>query len=360
MLKRKFIRGIYMGEIKILILTNYYQEGASSRYRSFNYKKYFLQNGINPTYLPLFFDGYVKTLYLKKKISNLKKIGCILNRIKYIALNKRKYDHIIIETELGKFLPFFIEYFLLKGVSYSLDYDDNPNLTYYKNIFFKFIYKNKIKKLCQEAKFVTVGNKWYYEEIKTNNLKYLPTVIDIDKYYITSNKNIEKLTIVWIGSPSTEKYLDLIIEPLKKVSLKYNFELKLIGSNKKIEGINIKNIKWSEESEVKEISESDIGIMPLENTYWEKGKCGFKLIQYMACGLPVIASPSPANNEIIKHGENGFIANNINEWEKCLLQLLNNKSLRNNMGKISRELIENKYTYQVQCRKYMYLLKEEM
>lgn len=343
--------------MKVLILTNYFREGPSSRYRSFNYEKYFLKNNIDVTYLPLFFDGYVKRLYLRKKVSILLKVTCVLKRVCYIIFNKKKYDHMIIETELVKFFPFFLEKILLKGVRYSLDYDDNPNLTYHKNKFFNFFYGNKIEKLAKGAEFVTVGNKWYFNEIKTNNLKYLPTVIDRNKYFITENKNKSKITIVWIGSPSTEKYLKLIEKPLKKISIKYDIELKLIGSKKKIEGINIKSIEWSEESEVMEISKSDIGIMPLENNYWEKGKCGFKLIQYMACGLPVIASPSPANNEIVKHNLNGFIVESDKEWEECLERLVINEELRKNMGIVSREIIEEKYSYQIQSKNYILNLK---
>ncbi|MGL4654242.1 glycosyltransferase family 4 protein [Cetobacterium sp.] len=344
-----------MEEIKILALTNYYEEGPSSRYRSFNYEKYFLLNGIKIEYFPLFFDGYVKRLYSKEKVNTFYKIYCILKRIVYILHNKKKYNHIIIETELIKYAPLFFEKFLLKGASYSLDYDDNPNLIYKKNKIFKILYGQKILKLAKNARFITVGNKWFYKEIKTENIVYLPTVIDIDKYYITEKKKNNTLIIVWIGSPSTEKYLDIIKTPLKELSLKYDFELKIIGSEKKIEGVNVRNIKWEQETEIKEISNSDIGIMPLENTFWEKGKCGFKLIQYMACGLPVVASNSPANKEIVNG--NGFILNEEKEWTIKLEKLLIDKELRKEMGKESRRIIEEKYTYQVWGKRYSQLIK---
>lgn len=344
--------------MKILILTNYYEEGPSSRYRSFNYKKYFLKNNIIPEYKPLFDNGYVKNLYSKNKNNKMKKIKNLIKRVIFLLKNKKKYDHIIIETEVVKFFPYFLEWLLLKGSSYSLDYDDNPNFTYKKNKVLNMIYGNKINQLAKNAKFVTVGNKWYYKEIKGSNLKYLPTVIDKDKYFVNVNKKNKKIVIVWIGSPSTEKYLELIKEPLKKISFKYDTELKLIGSNKKMDGINIKNIKWDEKTEIKEISNSDIGIMPLEDTYWEKGKCGFKLIQYMGCGLPVIASPAPANEEIIVREENGFIAKNEKEWYEYLEKLIEDNTLRKKMGRNSRKIVEDRYCYQVWGNRYAKMIRE--
>lgn len=346
-----------MEEIKkILILTNYYEEGPSSRYRSFNYKNYFERNGLKVEYCPLFFNGYVNNLYLKKKNKILLKVLDILKRIIYIIRNKKKYNHIIIETELIKFLPFFIEKFLLKETSYSLDYDDNPNLTYKKNRILDIVYGKKIEKLSKEASFVTVGNKWYFEEINSENLEYLPTVIDLKKYFVLKKNNQKIITLVWIGSPSTEKYLDILEEPLKKLSKKYKIQLKIIGSNKKLKDVEVVNIKWCKETEILEIAKSDIGVMPLESTDWEKGKCGFKLIQYMACGLPVIATNSPANLEIIN--KNGFIINKLHEWEEKLEILIRDKTLRKKLGEKSREIIKNKYTYQVWGDRYSNKIKK--
>ncbi|MGL4509825.1 glycosyltransferase, partial [Cetobacterium sp.] len=267
----------------------------------------------------------------------------------------KKYDHIIIETELVKFFPYFIEKIILKNTSYSLDYDDNPNLTYKKNKLFKLLYGNKINNLSREAKFVTVGNKWYYEEIESSNLYYLPTVIDLNVYSKNRNKDNKNIVIVWIGSPSTEKYLNLIEKPLQNLSKKFRIQLKLIGSKKKIQGVDTLNLEWKEEREVLEISNSDIGIMPLEDTDWEKGKCGFKLIQYMACGLPVVASSAPANLEIISG--NGFIVKNIEEWEKKIEFLIKDSLTREEMGKKSIEIIKKRYTYQVWGKKYSEKIK---
>lgn len=343
---------------KLLYLTKYEKEGASSRYRSFNYEIY-LQKEFDLKYKPLFYEGYVKNLYSNKKNEKIKVFFCYLKRVLYLMKNKKKFDFVIIEKELFQYCPYFFERWLLKNINYIIDMDDNPKSKYFKYNLLKSIYGQKINKLVKYSKFTTVGNKWYFEEFREGNLKYLPTVIEKEKYYITKNKANKKIIIVWIGSPSTEKYLYLIKKPLENLSKKYNFTLRIIGGTQKIEGISCEILKWTEELESKLISESDIGIMPLYNGYFEKGKCGFKLIQYMASGLPVIASPSPANNEIIDQGINGYIAENIENWEKYLEKLIKFKELRIKFGENSRKKVEENYTYGITSKKLIELFNED-
>jgi len=135
---------------------------------------------------------------------------------------------------------------------------------------------------------------------------------------------------------------------------------KIIGSKYTIKDINLINITWTEENEVVEVSNSDIGIMPLEETIWEKGKCGLKLIQYMACGIPVVASPSPANIEIVDHGGNGYIANNNTEWYNYLETLITDFALRKRMGERARQKIESNYSYQIFGDKYCKIIQDNV
>lgn len=347
--------------MNILFLTKYYSEGPSSRYRSYNYKDFFEKEGIKVEYKPLFYNGYVKNLYSNKKNSKIKIIFSFLFRIYFILKNKKKYDHIIIEKEILPYFPYFIEKFLLKDKSYSLDFDDNPKYRYSKNRILKILYGNKIDLLVHSAKFVTVGNKWYFDDFEYNkNFVYIPTVIDIDKYKIKNYfiKN-DMVQIVWIGSPSTQNNLFLIKDALEKICEKYpNVKFNFIGSNIRLSNINYENIEWSEEREVELIKTNDIGIMPLKDGYWEKGKCGFKLIQYMGCGLPVIASAVSANKEIVDHGYNGFLVENVNDWFKYLETLILYSKARKEMGIKGRKKIETQYSYQKISKIYLKLLIE--
>lgn len=346
--------------MKILFLTKYYSEGASSRYRYYNYETYFKKNKIEVTYKPLMYDGYVKNYYMNKKKSKIKLLKDVFYRIFYIILNKRKFDHIIIEKELVMYCPYFIEKFLLKKTRYSLDFDDNPNAPYFKNKFINKLYRNKINNLVKNSYICTVGNKWYFQEFKYQNLRYLPTVVDITKYEKKTHYMIDEcINIVWIGSKSTVKYLKIVEPILQELSQKYNIKLKLIGANIFLEKIKVEYINWNEEIEAIEILKSDIGIMPLKEDYWEKGKCGFKLIQYMASGLPVVASPSPANEEIVEQYVNGYIAKTNEEWKIALEKLIININARKDMGNINRDKIEKKYSYQVWGNKYVNYIKGE-
>ena len=346
--------------MNILFLTKYHSEGPSSRYRSYNYKNFLEKEEIQIEYKPLFYDGYVKNLYANKKNSKIRIIFSFLFRIYFVLKNKKKYDHIIIEKEMLPYFPYLIEKFLLKDKNYSLDFDDNPKYRYTKNRILKFLYGSKIDLLAYNANFVTVGNKWYFDDFRYNkNFVYIPTVIDIDKYKMKNySMQNDMVQIVWIGSPSTQNNLFLIEDVLKKICEKYpNVKFNFIGSSIKLSKVNYKNIKWSEEKEVELIRENDIGIMPLKDGYWEKGKCGFKLIQYMGCGLPVVASAVSANKEIVKHGYNGFLVEKGKDWFKYLEKLILNKKQRELMGKNSKNIVEDNYSYQKIYKEYMKIIK---
>ena len=140
-------------------------------------------------------------------------------------------------------------------------------------------------------------------------------------------------TIGWIGSPGTSKYLMLIEDVLKELSIDKDFRINLIGAHKiNINGVNINYIKWDENTEVEEISKFDVGIMPLPDNPWERGKCGFKLIQYSSCNIPVIGSSIGVNKDIIINGVNGFQANSTDEWIKYIRLFKQDKKLSLKMG----------------------------
>lgn len=344
-----------VNKLNVLFLPKYSAKGASSRYRFYNYEKWFQKEGIIVTYKPLFGDDYIKYLYAgKSSRKNIIGILSMLQRVGFLLFCVKKFEHVVIEAELLPKLPLKIEMFFLKRIkSFSLDYDDNISANYAGSSL-----SNKISSLIKKAQFVTVGNHWYMSEFE-GNLIYLPTVIDIEKYPDYSNKKQAIKTVVWIGSPSTVKYLKLIEEELIELSEKTDFTLKIIGAKINLDPkIKVQFVEWNAETENKELAESTVGIMPLEDTYWEKGKCGFKLIQYMASGIPVVASDLPANREIITNGTNGFIASNKLEWKKFLEEILTNETLQEAMGSAARKRIQNHYTYQRWGSEYAKIIKE--
>ncbi|NDP28057.1 MAG: glycosyltransferase family 4 protein [Flavobacterium sp.] len=347
--------------MKILVLPKYHAEGSSSRYRYYNYFKWFRNDGHFIESKPLLYEGYVSDLYNgKNKVKrHFFLVFGILNRILYILFNKKKFDVIIIEKELVTFMPFFIEKILLKGSKIILDYDDNINARYQVGIA-KYFLSRKILKLAKIANSITIGNNWYrdfYNGIDQNKIHYLPTVIDRDLYsqYKTEFMKEEFMTIVWVGSISTVKYLKKIDDVLVKLQTEFNFKLKVIGAKVDL-NCNAYFVDWDAETEILELKKSDIGVMPLEDTDWEKGKCGFKLIQYLASGLPVVASNSPANIEIV-FPNCGYIANNEKEWYDYLSILLSSAMLRRAYGISGKDRIFNYYSYQVWFSKFLDVIK---
>lgn len=346
--------------MKILILPKYGPKGASSRYRFYNYEPYFTEQNVHLEFRPLLPDEYIVDLYNKRKIKTFfRQISSIVKRFLFLfLLKKREYHALVIEKELFPNIPYFIEAFLLKGKTYFLDFDDYVGFSYKTDKLKKLIFSDKLNKLVANSALTTVGNRWYFSEFRKGRLAYLPTVIDINDYCI-QKKNKETNTIVWVGSPYTAKYLKLIEPVLINLIKEIPFTLKIIGGDIELDkSIPVIRVNWSEVSENEEIASCDIGIMPLEDTLWEKGKCGFKLIQYMASGLPVIGSSLPANEEIIINGETGFIARTENEWFDFLKSLLLNPKEAYLMGKKGRKRVEEHYSYQLWGDKYVSLIKQ--
>jgi glycosyltransferase involved in cell wall biosynthesis len=340
---------------KILFLSRYTRVGASSRVRTFQYQKYWEIAGFE-TYISSFFnEQYLNELYNQEKINKRNVFNCYLKRF-IIMINCFKYDLIWIEKEIFPFLPPFLEWFLFKtNKKLIVDFDDAFFLNYenHESIFIRFFMRKKIDKVIKYASLVMVGNKYLEDRaIKAGARKIclLPTVISSEKYYHLKqhNSQTQHIKIGWIGSPTTIKYLKNILPFLEKLNQSSPIELLVVHGSCEVNfSGKMTHIKWSEEQEVNELLKMDIGIMPLPNTDWEKGKCAYKLIQYMACGVPVVASPVGMNNVVVKNEINGFLASNEEEWLKYLTELILNPEKRQKMGQNGFEMVHSNYTIEV-------------
>jgi glycosyltransferase involved in cell wall biosynthesis len=202
---------------------------------------------------------------------------------------------------------------------------------------------------------VFVGNSYLEQRAQHAGAKKivrLPTVIDTKKYGMKTWSTGGKVRIGWIGSPSTLKYLNLIRPELERICRDYDAEVLLVNGKVKwkFDG-PMRLIPWTEEGEVAAIQEMDIGLMPLPDTPWEQGKCAYKLIQYMACGLPVIASPVGMNLDVVKEGVNGFLAKDGEAWLAALRTLVQDAVLRRKMGENGFALVQKEYTLEGNFRR---------
>jgi glycosyltransferase involved in cell wall biosynthesis len=281
-------------------------------------------------------------------------------------LKSQKYDLIWLEKEALPWLPAWLELLLLRGrTPYLVDYDDAVFHRYdqHSASVVRWLLGQKIDRVMQNARLVIAGNDYLANRATQAGAKWveiLPTVVDLDRYPLSKAPQNEVFTIGWIGTPL--KFVDYIQElypVLKEICRDGGAKVVAIGAKEtNIEDIPLEIKPWSEATEVKEMQQFDVGIMPLTDTPFERGKCGFKLIQYMASTRPVIGSPVGVNAEIIEQGINGFQASSQAEWLQAFQKLKNDRYLRESMGLAGRKLVEDKYNIQITAPKMLQLLQK--
>lgn len=349
--------------IKVLLLNRYDRLGASSRVRTLQYIPYFANEGIECSPEPLLGNEYLEALYSKKKVSVFYLLSRYLHRLR-VLLSVHRFDVVLIEKEIFPNFPAWMERILSWiGVRYVIDYDDaifhgydmsrNP---------VKRLLKNKIGVAMRHSVLVTAGNSYlasHAAAAKARHIELLPTAIDLHAYpAVAENPGYDRLTIGWIGTPFTVKYLETLFPVMARLHDQFNAQLVIVGATVDTEKHPyIRCVPWHEHTEVAEIGRFDIGVMPLPDEPWERGKCGYKLIQCMACSKPVVASPVGMNVDVVQQGVNGYLANTEQEWFDALSSLLGNAELRHSMGSNGRAMVEEKYCVQVTAPRLVQLLK---
>ena len=246
------------------------------------------------------------------------------------------------------------------GVPIVFDFDDaifhsykspsNGYLTYLK-------FPGKTGEICRLSTHIMAGNQYLadYSREFNRHVSIVPTTIDTDKYQLVERPLDPKpLTIGWSGSFSTIQHLDTLRDVLQELARYESFRLRVIGTPAyEIDGVDVEPIQWKAETEVEDLSEIDIGIMPLPVDNWSKGKCGLKALQYMALGIPTVCSPVGVNSTIIEAGVNGFLAGSRNEWLEKLRLLMHEPELRQKIGAAGRRTVEREYSAQVVAPKVL-------
>lgn len=354
--------------MNILFWVPYPIEGASNRYRVEQYLPYLKNAGVTYQVHPFWTSAGYGILYGPGNV--LKKIYYfLLGTILRIAdlLSMRRYDIIFIHREAYPIAGAFFENILhLLGKPMIFDFDDAiflPAISH-QNSFVKTLKRpGKVRKIIKNSRYVIAGNDYLagFAGRFNTNVIVIPTSIDTEKFYPENKKILKKeVTIGWIGSGTTIRFVNLIGNAINRLSRKYNnIVFKVVGGSLYSENIhNIANKPWSLSEEMGDLRSFDIGIMPMEDNAWTKGKCGFKAILYMSMGIPSVCSPVGVNREIIDDGVNGFLAGTEDEWVEKLSRLIEDEGLRSRMGAFGRKTIEERYSVKVNAPKFLNIIRQ--
>ena len=354
--------------IKILILAPYPVDSApSQRFRFEQYFQTLTGHDIEFTFQSFLDDRTWKILYKPGK--GFQKIWGIIKgfgRRKLMLFRAGQFDYVFIHREATPIGPPVFEFIIAKVLNKKIIYDFDDAIwlpdTRNESTFIKLIkWKSKVQKIAGWSYKVSVGNRYLAEFAREfcENVVLNPTTIDtIDMHRLdeTNHNQNSKICIGWTGTHSTLKYLDPLIPLIRDLCKQLSIEFIVISNRKPSWGFEgLKYISWSKITEIQDLNKIDIGIMPLDDDQWSKGKCGFKALQYMALEKPALVSPVGVNNEMIAHGVNGFLCNSLEQWKRHLADLVESEELRRSIGREGRKTVENRYSVRSNSENFLKL-----
>ncbi len=255
----------------------------------------------------------------------------------------REFDVVVVHLRLFPHLPAAFERRLLdSGVPYVYDFDDAVYLND------RLLARGKTDTLISGATTVIAGSAELARYARRLNpeVTIIPTVVDLARYPAqAAPARPGPMTIGWMGAPETTHYLQTIAEPLRRLSASRGARLVTVGADPIVlPGVRLEQRPWTLATEIEELQSFDVGIMPLTDDEWARGKCGFKLVQYMATGIPSVASPVGANRDLIAEGVTGILADTPEQWVAALERLADDRELRTRMGAEARARAEAHYS----------------
>lgn len=338
------------GPVQVLALTKYGRLGASSRCRFLNYIPHLRARGVAVTAVPLLSDSYVKKRLFGEALDYVDVARSYTKRLADIA-GASRFEVLWIEGELLPRWPATLERLLrMLGRRFVVDLDDAIFHSYdnHPSPMVRKVLGRKIDLVFRGAEAVVAGNEYLAARARkagAHRVILVPTAVDYPAYAGYSAPRHDKLTFGWIGSSATAHYLQTVRAEIDDLCNTLPASLRLIGLDR--HGFASSDVilrEWREDTEIEELGSCDIGLAPLSDGPWERGKCGLKAIQYMASGIPVLAANVGVLPSIVQHGKTGFVYGSGAEFAQYARQLAKDPELRGRMGAAGRERVAASYS----------------
>lgn len=352
--------------MRVLFVVPYPVEGPSTRYRVEQYLPYLRQQGVEVTVARFIASAdFYANMYRHGR--RVYKAAYVLTRIArrfVVVLRAWRYDVIVIQREAMPYGPPIIERLLARsGTPLVFDFDDaiylrrsseaNQRLAWLKQ-------PEKTAEIVRLSRHVIAGNPILaaYAEPLNPHVTIIPTPIDLHHYPMRGVVERTAVNIGWVGTITNVAYLHLLDEVLADLARRFAITVTVVGGEYQNPHVTVINRPWRLANEIADLHDFDLGLMPLPDEEWTRGKCGFKILQYMGAGVPCVASPVGVNADIIQSGVNGFLADSPAEWQHALTALIQSPDLRQRMALAGRATIAEQYDLAIHAPRLLAVLRQ--
>lgn len=347
---------------KLLCLTPYPIDSGSDRYRVYQFLPYLERSGYATTVRPFATRALFRAMRSsgRLQVKVLHTIFSSARRLLDVA-SLHRYDLVFVHREAFPFFTPLVERMAAQRhprIIFSFDdaiyagHEDTSDLPH--PLLYRLKHGDGVREVVRRSAHVIAGCETLaaYARQFNEHVTIIPTVVDVEHYAYQPPKprQVEPITIGWWGSWSTAPYLKIVEGAFRRLSAVHQDRVRFVFggvSEYKTDLPNAQVVPFSLESEIQELGKFDVGIMPMPDTAWTRGKCAFKAIQYMARGIPAVVSPVGMSSDVVQHGVNGFWARDEQEWFDCLDQLIRNEDLRRSFSLAGRRTVEQKYSLQI-------------
>lgn len=354
--------------MRVLFLTRYPVEGASSRYRVFQYLPHLKAMGVEAE-VQSFMDAELYALSFRPGRTGRKAAATARAIARRLAVLRRhrEFDVVYMQRELFPVGPPLVERRLKRaGARLVFDYDDalfiakpsryNPLATWLRS-------PNKLLEVFRIADRVVAGNDWLRDRAAEHGARAVTVEVaeDTDRIPMRPpHANDRPVTIGWLGSSSTVKYLRLIEPVLRRIHARHpNVRFEIVGGGEfELPGLPLTGTPWSLDGEIEALQRFSIGLMPLPMEEWSRGKSGGKARTYMAAGVPPVVSAIGYNLELLRDGETGFLCRDEDDWERAIEALVADAGLRQRIANEARAEVERRFSPAGQAAKLHAVLRD--